>query len=95
MADCNLFDNLYLFYDTSARLLICTRESCKFALSNDPSRVTTHLRDKHNIPTKERRRLSRLLKSLHPRPSTLMMHHLKPTGRLSTTRCESRKASPA
>lgn len=68
MANCTLFNDLYLFYDTSARLLIYTRESYKFALSNGPSRITTHLRDKHNIPTEARKGLSRLLKSLSPRP---------------------------
>ncbi|KAH7191054.1 hypothetical protein BKA60DRAFT_585442 [Fusarium oxysporum] len=68
MADCTLFDNLHLFYDTGARLLICTRESCKSALSNGPSPITTHFRDKHNIPTKASKGLSQLLKSLSPRP---------------------------
>ncbi|KAH7187994.1 hypothetical protein DER44DRAFT_124721 [Fusarium oxysporum] len=50
MADSTLLNNLHLFFDTSACLLICSRESCKFALSNGPSRVTTHLRDKHTFP---------------------------------------------
>ncbi|KAH7231700.1 uncharacterized protein BKA55DRAFT_523974 [Fusarium redolens] len=68
MANHTLLDNLHLFYDTGARLLICTRDSCQFALSNGPSRVTTHLRDKHNVSTEARKGLSQLLKSLSPRP---------------------------
>ncbi|WKT53616.1 Protein of unknown function DUF3505 [Fusarium oxysporum f. sp. vasinfectum] len=68
MANTSLLDNLQLFLDTSARLLICTRESCKFALSNGPSRITTHLRDKHNISAEARKGLNKLLKSLSPVP---------------------------
>ncbi|KAI3572653.1 hypothetical protein IWW34DRAFT_222952 [Fusarium oxysporum f. sp. albedinis] len=68
MANNTLLDNLQLFFDTSARLLICTRETCKFALSNGPSRVTTHLRDKHNISTEARKGLNQLLKYLSPAP---------------------------
>ncbi|VTO87342.1 unnamed protein product [Fusarium graminearum] len=68
MANISLLDNLHLFFDTSALLLICTRESCKFALSNGPSRVTTHLRDKHNISAEARKGLNKLLKSLSPIP---------------------------
>ncbi|KAJ9412792.1 hypothetical protein QL093DRAFT_2570444 [Fusarium oxysporum] len=63
-----LLDNLQLFYDTGARLLICTRDSCQFALSNGPSRVITHLRDKHNVSTDARKGLNQLLKSLSPGP---------------------------
>ncbi|RKK64662.1 hypothetical protein BFJ69_g16636 [Fusarium oxysporum] len=62
-----LLDTLQLFYDTKACLLICTQESCKFALSNGPSQVVAHLRDKHNIPTEARKGLHRLLKSLSPK----------------------------
>jgi hypothetical protein len=61
-----LLDTLQLFYDTEACLLICTQESCKFALSNSPSQVVAHLRDKHNVPTEARKGLHRLLKSLSP-----------------------------
>ncbi|EXK77479.1 hypothetical protein FOQG_17808 [Fusarium oxysporum f. sp. raphani 54005] len=61
-----LLDTLQLFYDTEACLLICTQESCKFALSNSPSQVVAHLRDKHNVPTEARNGLHRLLKSLSP-----------------------------
>ncbi|KAJ0131177.1 hypothetical protein HZ326_25719 [Fusarium oxysporum f. sp. albedinis] len=68
MANNTLLDNLQLFFDTSACLLICTIETCKFALSNGPSRVTTHLRDKHNISTEARKGLNQLLKSLSPAP---------------------------
>ncbi|CAG1999049.1 unnamed protein product [Fusarium graminearum] len=63
-----LLDTLQLFYDTEARLLICTQESCKFALSNAPSQVVAHLRDKHHISTEARKGLHRLLKSLSPTP---------------------------
>ncbi|KAM6506734.1 hypothetical protein FALCPG4_018851 [Fusarium falciforme] len=66
MATQELLSNLNLFHDARARVLICTQDDCKFALSNGPSRVTTHLRDKHNIPTEARKGLSRLLKSLSP-----------------------------
>ncbi|KAJ3453805.1 hypothetical protein MRS44_018437 [Fusarium solani] len=66
MATQELLSNLNLFHDAGARVLICTQDDCKFALSNGPSRVTTHLRDKHNIPTEARKGLSRLLKSLSP-----------------------------
>ncbi|KAH7227215.1 uncharacterized protein BKA55DRAFT_545827 [Fusarium redolens] len=68
MANNALLDNLQLFFNTSARLLICTRESCKFALSNGPSRITTHLHNKHSISTEARKGLNRLLKSLSPAP---------------------------
>ncbi|KAH6876790.1 hypothetical protein B0T10DRAFT_497227 [Thelonectria olida] len=66
MANLDLLGSLHLFYDAEARVLICTRDQCKFALSTGPSRVTTHLRDKHNIPSEARKGLSRLLKSLPP-----------------------------
>ncbi|KAM0362978.1 hypothetical protein ACHAO7_010765 [Fusarium culmorum] len=70
-----LLDTLQLFYDTEAHLLICTRESCKFALSNAPSQVVAHLRDKHHVPTEARKGLHRLLKSLSP---TLLDPHRAP-----------------
>ncbi|KAJ3453401.1 hypothetical protein MRS44_017648 [Fusarium solani] len=66
MANPDLLGSLHLFHDAEARVLICTRDQCKFALSTGPSRVTTHLRDKHNIPSEARKGLSRLLKSLPP-----------------------------
>ncbi|KAH7202845.1 hypothetical protein BKA60DRAFT_581385, partial [Fusarium oxysporum] len=68
MANHPLLDNLQLFYDTGARLLICTRDSCQFALSNGPSRITTHLRDKHNVSTEARKGLSQVIKALSPSP---------------------------
>ncbi|KAF5231437.1 hypothetical protein FANTH_13417 [Fusarium anthophilum] len=74
MANNSLLDNLQLFqlfFDTIARLLICTKESCKFALSNGPSRVTTHLREKDPISTEARNRLNQLLKSLSSAPLEL------------------------
>ncbi|WKT40266.1 Protein of unknown function DUF3505 [Fusarium oxysporum f. sp. vasinfectum] len=70
-----LLDTLQLFYDTEAHLLICTQESCKFALFNAPSQVVAHLRDKHHIPTEARKGLYRLLKSLSP---TLLDPHRTP-----------------
>ncbi len=67
MADMALtLANLDLYHDENAHLLICVRDGCKFALSAEGSRVTTHLRDKHNVSSEARKGLSRLLKSFAP-----------------------------
>ncbi|KAH6974818.1 hypothetical protein EDB80DRAFT_659046 [Ilyonectria destructans] len=60
--------NLGLFVDQEAQVLICFRDECEYALCVKGSRVTTHLRDKHNIPEEARKGLTRFLKTL-PQPS--------------------------
>ncbi|KAI5455742.1 hypothetical protein BGZ63DRAFT_137258 [Mariannaea sp. PMI_226] len=58
-----LLTNLQLYIDPNARVLICCRNECLCALSTDGSRVTTHLRDKHNIPADMRKGLTKVLKT--------------------------------
>ncbi|KAH7021902.1 hypothetical protein EDB80DRAFT_673559 [Ilyonectria destructans] len=60
--------NLVLFADQEAQVLICFREECEYALCVEGPLVTTHLRDKHNIPEEARKCLTRFLKSL-PQPN--------------------------
>lgn len=57
---------LGLHVDLEAHVLICFQDECGYTLSIKDSRVTTHLRDKHNIPDNERKGLTRFLKSLQP-----------------------------
>ena len=49
--------------DPDARVLICCDEACRSALSSNPTQVSEHLRRKHNIPSDERRQLTRLLRA--------------------------------
>ncbi|CAM1507683.1 Fc.00g073240.m01.CDS01 [Cosmosporella sp. VM-42] len=55
---------LELWFDPKVRLLICSRPTCKYALSTKSAAITSHLRDKHRIPPQARKGLSRLLKTL-------------------------------
>ncbi|KAI5456258.1 hypothetical protein BGZ63DRAFT_325556, partial [Mariannaea sp. PMI_226] len=58
-----LLMNLQLHIGPNARVLICCRNECLCALSTNGSRVTTHLRDKHNIPADMRKGLTKVLKT--------------------------------
>ncbi|KAH6974916.1 hypothetical protein EDB80DRAFT_830437 [Ilyonectria destructans] len=65
MSDSTAFlARLELCIDPEARLLICCRQECRFALSVARSRATTHLKDKHQVHEDERKGLTRVLKDL-------------------------------
>lgn len=55
-----------LYADPDARLLICCRPECSFALSTARSQVTSHLREKHGVPDDLRKGLTHYLKHDHP-----------------------------
>jgi Orsellinic acid/F9775 biosynthesis cluster protein D len=63
MAAEELLTNLKLYIDHNARVLVCRRNQCLCALSTAGSRVTTHLRDKHNVPSDARKGLTKMLRS--------------------------------
>src|SRR5258706_638927 len=55
-----------LYLDNEEQLLICSRPECGFALSVSRSQVTSHLRDKHQVPEELRRGLTQHLKNDYP-----------------------------
>lgn len=57
---------LQLYADEAERLLICCHDECHYALSVTGSQVTSHLRDKHQIPQELRNGLTRHLKNEYP-----------------------------
>ncbi|KAH8646452.1 hypothetical protein BGZ61DRAFT_376808 [Ilyonectria robusta] len=59
-------NKLSLFHDPEEHVLICFQDKCGYALSIGASHVTTHFRDKHNVPPETRKGLSRFLKLLPP-----------------------------
>ncbi|KAJ9413420.1 hypothetical protein QL093DRAFT_2122897 [Fusarium oxysporum] len=69
-----MLSQLKLFIDVHARVLICSHDTCRVALSPSPAQVSEHLRKKHNIAAAERRLVTDLLKT---RISPLQSH-LKP-----------------
>ncbi|EXK23897.1 hypothetical protein FOMG_19351 [Fusarium oxysporum f. sp. melonis 26406] len=74
MSDNAVLSQLKLFIDVHARVLICSHDTCRVALSPSPAQVSEHLRKKHNIAAAERRLVTDLLKT---RISPLQSH-LKP-----------------
>lgn len=56
--------HLGLWVDIQSKLLICTQPTCRYALGSSPTCVTSHLRDKHNLPRHTRKGLSKLLRTL-------------------------------
>ncbi|KAH6971950.1 hypothetical protein EDB80DRAFT_735855 [Ilyonectria destructans] len=56
--------HLGLWVDLQSKLLICTQPTCRYALGSSPTCVTSHLRDKHNLPRHTRKGLSKLLRTL-------------------------------
>lgn len=62
MADNGLLGRFQLIVDPSAQILICCRADCCFALSPIASQVSDHLRDKHHVPSEERREVTRFLR---------------------------------
>jgi hypothetical protein len=58
------------------RILICRRESCRYALQVTGRRVNDHLREKHGVPRAERSWPTYYLQSLHlPDPRTVPPRH--------------------
>ncbi|KAH7196298.1 hypothetical protein BKA60DRAFT_601381 [Fusarium oxysporum] len=55
MSDNAVLSQLKLFIDVHARVLICSHDTCRVALSPSPAQVSEHLRKKHNIAAAERR----------------------------------------
>ncbi|KAJ6780965.1 hypothetical protein PWT90_10273 [Aphanocladium album] len=56
--------DLALAVDRDANVLLCCRESCKTALPVQGSRPSTHLRDKHQVPLRQRKHLTNILRQL-------------------------------
>ncbi|MBE3045386.1 hypothetical protein IMZ48_23115 [Candidatus Bathyarchaeota archaeon] len=63
MAQDDLLTRLQLHVDPSAQVLICGDEACGFALLPYPTIVSNHLRQRHGIPSDERRQVTSLLKA--------------------------------
>ncbi|KAH7463500.1 hypothetical protein BFJ68_g17307 [Fusarium oxysporum] len=59
-----LLNRLALRIDSDAKVLICCRSTCRYALSVKGSAVTTHLRVKHQVEHDERKGLTEFLKGL-------------------------------
>ena len=74
----SLLMRLGLCVDTDAKVLICTRDGCRTAISVKGSRATTHLCDKHNSPLEERRGLTALLRRLELNSPDLDAHKILP-----------------
>ncbi|KFA55188.1 hypothetical protein S40293_09894 [Stachybotrys chartarum IBT 40293] len=55
---------LGLWVDPSAELLLCTSANCQYSLCIKKAQVTSHLRDKHDIPAASRIGVTRLLRHL-------------------------------
>jgi hypothetical protein len=62
----NGLEKLQLSIDYKEQLLICCRSECGYALAVRHSQVTSHLRDKHQVPEEDRRGLTRYLTSIYP-----------------------------
>ncbi|KAK2470259.1 hypothetical protein H9L39_17876 [Fusarium oxysporum f. sp. albedinis] len=60
----DILNRLALRIDPDAKLLICCRSTCQYALSVKGSAVTTHLRVKHQVEHDERKGLTEFLKGL-------------------------------
>ncbi|EXK76399.1 hypothetical protein FOQG_18857 [Fusarium oxysporum f. sp. raphani 54005] len=60
----DVLDRLALPIEPDAKVLICCRSTCRYALSVKGSAVTTHLRVKHQVEHDERKGLTEFLKSL-------------------------------
>ncbi|KAH7462731.1 hypothetical protein FOMA001_g18485 [Fusarium oxysporum f. sp. matthiolae] len=60
----DILNRLALRIDPDAKLLICCRSTCRYALSVKGSAVTTHLRVKHQVEHDERKGLTEFLKGL-------------------------------
>ncbi|KAH7248434.1 hypothetical protein B0J15DRAFT_562897 [Fusarium solani] len=60
----NILNRLALRIDPDARVLICCRPDCRYALSVKGSAVTTHLRVKHQVDQEERKGLTEFLRGL-------------------------------
>jgi Orsellinic acid/F9775 biosynthesis cluster protein D len=56
-----------LCIDDKEQLLICYRSECGYALAVKHSQVTSHLRDRHQVPESDRRGLTRYLTSIYPK----------------------------
>jgi len=55
-----------LYVENKAQLLICTSPDCGYALSVARSQLTSHLREKHQIPETNRRLITRHLTQHYP-----------------------------
>lgn len=53
-----------LYADPEERILICCR--CQYALTIANSQVTSHLREKHDVPEELRKGLAHYIKHVHP-----------------------------
>ncbi|KAK2684635.1 hypothetical protein QWA68_016794 [Fusarium oxysporum] len=60
----DVLNRLALRIDPDAKVLICCRSTCRYALSVKGSAVTTHLRVKHQVEHGERKGLTEFLKGL-------------------------------
>ncbi|KAH7154770.1 hypothetical protein DER46DRAFT_562042 [Fusarium sp. MPI-SDFR-AT-0072] len=60
----DILNRLALRIDPDAKVLICCRLTCRYALSVKGSAVTTHLRVKHQVEHDERKGLTEFLKGL-------------------------------
>ncbi|PCD25955.1 hypothetical protein AU210_012389 [Fusarium oxysporum f. sp. radicis-cucumerinum] len=60
----DVLNRLALRINPDAKVLICCRSTCRYALSVKGSAVTTHLRVKHQVEHDERKGLTKSLKSL-------------------------------
>src|ERR1700749_3992813 len=56
--------SLGLIISDPERALICTRESCQYALQVHDKRVSRHLCEKHQVPKYDRRGLDKYIASL-------------------------------
>ncbi|KAL5603371.1 hypothetical protein FOVSG1_006121 [Fusarium oxysporum f. sp. vasinfectum] len=63
MSDNAVHSQLKLFIGVHARVLICSHDTCRVALSPSPAQVSEHLRKKHNIAAAERCLVTDLLKT--------------------------------
>jgi hypothetical protein len=63
----NRLKKLQLSIDDKEQLLICCQSECGYALAVKHSQVTSHLRDKHQVPESDRRGLTRYLASIYPK----------------------------
>jgi hypothetical protein len=58
--------HVQLYTDANEQLLICCRSECQYALSTALSQVTSHLRDKHNVPDDLRKGLTQIVRRGYP-----------------------------
>jgi hypothetical protein len=66
MAGIPVLDRVRLMIEPHEQVIICCWDQCRIGLSSDPSQVNDHLRNKHSLPSDDRRAATSLLRSRIP-----------------------------